>query len=165
MTITPNPVDITKGQVGTVEVSAISGTLEVTTANVGIKISSVNQTGDSATVIIQVRSAAVGSTGNVTFHDDSGDTTLVVNMLSDEWNATLTGTDVFARQQEMANLLDLLHDSIEGIQTLIAIGLGGQIASLAATLAALSAQIQTVNKNVKNIQTGTVSVIGSRCQK
>ena len=160
MTITPNPVDITKGQFGSISVTDIVGTLEVSTANIGMHVESVNQTGTSATVLVQVYSNAIGSTGNVSFHDDEGDTTLVVNMVTDTWNSQLSGTDVFSRQQELANLLQNLRTQLNSITTLISVGLAAQIAGVVASIATLATQIDNLDSILASLGTGNVSVIG-----
>ena len=160
MIISPSPIEIVKGSTKQVSVTGIVGTLSVTTANIGISVAGVEQTGDSARVAIQVYSNAIGSTGIVTFKDDSGEQDLTVNMVKDTWDSNLKGGDVFTRQQELANLLQSLRSQLNSLTTLVSVGLAAQLTGVVASIASISSQIEALSVQIDSVGSGQVNIIG-----
>ena len=160
MNITPSPIEVIKGSTQQVSVTGIVGTLSVTTANIGISVAGVEQTGASAQVAIQVYSNAIGSTGIVTFKDESGEQDLKVNMVSDSWDSNLKGEDVFSRQQELANLLQSLRSQLNSLTTLVSVGLAAQLAGVVASIASISSQIEALSLQIDGLGSGQLNIVG-----
>ena len=156
--IPSNPVAY-KGGSGTFTVKSIVGELSATTNNLFIHNLSVAQDGDSATVSFSVTS--VGNTlssGVITLAD--GDTTKQVTVTFNQFIETLTGEDVFARQQQLCSNQNVLFSEINNLQLLIATSLVGQLASLGTTLGTVLTKLSDISTEINQLGLSTLNIIG-----
>ena len=156
--IPSNPVAY-KGGSGSFRVTGITGTLTASAKNIFVNNLSVSQSEDSATVSFTVTS--VGNTlssGVITLADEAGstDVTVTFNAFTD----TLTGADVFERQQQLCSNQNVLFSEINNLQLLIASSLVGQIASLAATLSTVLTKLSDISSQIDNVQVAKLNIIG-----